>query len=158
MRIRKQFDELKPDDFRRHPLWEFCLDEEDVEGQDETTAKPSEDTEVPGYSPGAYLVAADFVLADGSRFEGFIFSGEPGDFGCTQPNLFVGDELFGFWFGILSPSAREIKAVYEHLGKKPDEVFPISYVTRVPINGAPLSGIVAGFGKTTLDGKVTLFR
>jgi hypothetical protein len=157
MKIRKQFADFTPDDFRRCPLWEFCSDEEDVEGQDETTAKPSEDTEVPGYSPGAYLVAADFVLADGSPLEGFIFSGEPDDFGCVQPNIFIAGQMFAFWFGISPPSAQQLGTMYQRLGKSPEQVFPVSYTTRVPVNGTLLRGTIRGFGETTMRGEMTVF-
>ena len=41
-RIRKQVYDLTAEDLRRYPLWEFCLDEEGIEGQDEATVKPSD--------------------------------------------------------------------------------------------------------------------
>jgi hypothetical protein len=64
MRIRKQVYELTRLDLQPHPLWEFCPDEEGMLEQDEATVKPSEDSEVSAFSPGAYIVATDFVLAD----------------------------------------------------------------------------------------------
>jgi hypothetical protein len=86
-RIRRQVYELTPEDLASHPLWEFCPDEEGEEGQDEATVKPSEDTNVSGHSPGAYILACDVAFADGSAADGYIYSGEPHDFGCTQPNI-----------------------------------------------------------------------
>ena len=50
---RKQVYLLSAEDFKSYPIWEFCLDEEGMEGQDEATVKPSEDLEVPGASPRA---------------------------------------------------------------------------------------------------------
>ncbi len=41
-RIRKQVYELTVDDLDRHPVWEFALDEEGEEGQDEATVRPYE--------------------------------------------------------------------------------------------------------------------
>jgi len=119
-------------------------------GQDETTVKPSEDSEVPAFSPGAYIVATDFVLADGTSAEGYIYSGEPHDFGCTQPNVILSDGQLNFWLGITPATNERLNGLYLRLGKKAEGVFPISYETRVPINGKPMKGAVEGFGTRSL--------
>lgn len=41
--IRKQVTDLRPDDLAPYPIWEFALDEEGEEGQDEETVKPRPD-------------------------------------------------------------------------------------------------------------------
>jgi hypothetical protein len=159
MHIRKQVYDLTTDDLRHHPLWEFCLDEEGMPGQDEATMKPSDDLEVPAYSPGAYVVATDFTLADGSSMEGYIYSGEPDDFGCIQPNIVLDTEQIGFWFGIRAPSRSVLDALYARLSKTPEQMFPISYTTRVFINGSRMSGSVVGFGTRAIsDPKPRLVR
>jgi hypothetical protein len=150
MRIRKQVYELTRLDLQRHQLWEFCSDEEDVSGQDEATVRPSEDSEVPAYSPGAYIVAADFVLADGSSAEGYIYSGEPHDFACTQPNVILTDGQINFWLGTIPATNERLSTLYKRLGKKAESVFPVHYETRVPINGKPMKGVVEGFGTRSL--------
>jgi hypothetical protein len=150
MRIRRQVYELTRLDLQQHPLWEFCSDEEGMPGQDEATVKPSEDSEVPAYSPGAYIVAADFVLADGSSAEGYLYSGEPDDFACIQPNIILTDGQINFWFGIVPATNERLSALYQRLGKKPESVFPIHFETRVRINGKPMKGVVEGFGTRSL--------
>ncbi|MFZ0200986.1 MAG: hypothetical protein WB523_15640 [Candidatus Sulfotelmatobacter sp.] len=150
MRIRKPVYELTRLDLQQSPLWEFCSDEEGVSGQDEATVKPSQDSEVPAYSPGAYIIAADFVLADGSPAEGYIYSGEPHDLGCTQPNVVFPDGQINFWLGIIPATNERLSALYQRLGKKAESVFPIHYKTRVPINGKPMKGVVEGFGTRSL--------
>jgi hypothetical protein len=150
MRIRKQVYELTRSDLRQHALWEFCLDEEEAPGQDESTVRPSTDSEVPDYSPGAYIVAADFVLADGSPAEGYVYSGKPEDFGCTQPNLILADGQINFWFGIATPEVDRLNALYRRLGRTAKSVFPIRYRTRVAVNGQLMSGVVEGFGTRSL--------
>jgi hypothetical protein len=40
MNFRKQVYELTVEDLRQHPVWEFALDEEGEEGQDEATVRP----------------------------------------------------------------------------------------------------------------------
>ena len=42
MKIRKQVYQLTLDDLERTPVWEFALDEEVEEGQDEATVRPVE--------------------------------------------------------------------------------------------------------------------
>jgi hypothetical protein len=157
-RIRKQVYDLTTEDFRRYPLWEFCLDEEGTEGQDEATVKPSDDSEVPGYSPGAYVMAADFKLSDGSSMEGYIYSSEPDDFSCAQPNIIVESGQINFWFGIRVPEVEKLKRIYERLGKTSGQLFPLGYKTRVEINGSRLNGTIKGFGARTLkDPKPLIF-
>jgi len=102
-RIRKQVYDLTAEDLRRYPLWELCLDEEGIESQDEATVKPSDDSEVPGYSCGVYVVATDFQLSDGSTMEGYVYSGEPDNFSCIQPNVIVESGQVNLWFGIRVP-------------------------------------------------------
>ncbi len=157
MRIRKQVYDLTADDFRRYPLGEFCLDEEGMPGQDEATVKPSDDLGVPAYSPGAYVVATDFVLADGSSMEGYIYSGEPEDFGCITPCIFLEEGRVGFWFRRRTPTANQIGSVYERIGKKPHELFPIRFRTRVPINGDLMNGSINGFGIRGSDSEQLVF-
>jgi hypothetical protein len=146
MRIRKQVYDLTRLDLQQYPLWEFCSDEEGTPGQDEATVKPSEDSEVPAFSPGAYIVATDFSFADGSLAEGYIYSGAPEDFGCTTPRIFVEEGHVGFWFGYRAPQPEAIAATYRKLGRTPEAVFPIRYQTRVPVNGSLMNGRVRGFG------------
>ncbi len=146
MHIRKQVYDLTAEDFRLYPLWEFCSDEEGLAGQDEATVKPSDDHGVPAYSPGAYVVATDFVFADGSAMEGYIYSGKPEDFGCITPIVFLKEERISFWFGRRPPSSQEIAAIYKLLDRNASEIFPIRFRTRVPINGDLMDGSLNGFG------------
>ena len=157
MRIRKQVYHLTRLDLKDYPLWEFCLDEEGLPGQDEATVKPSEDREVPAYSSGAYIVAADFVFSDGSPAEGYIYSGEPEDFACTTPHIFVSDGDVSFWFGRRAPKPEVIASVYEKLGKDPSRVFPIRYRKRVPVNGSLMNGTIRGFGMLVSGAEALLF-
>ena len=158
LRIRKQVYDLSVIDLQQHPLWEFCSDEEGMPGQDEATVKPSEDSEVPAYSPGAYIVAADFVLADGTALEGYIYSGEPEDFQCTSPHIFATGGDVSFWWGHRAPGPDQIAAIYKRLERSAEQVFPIRYQTRVPLNGSLMKGTVPGFGILASDADYLIFR
>ena len=72
LRIRKQVYELTAQDFSDHPVWQFCSDEEEVEGQDEATVRPISKTELIDELPGAFVVAAEVRFADGSLGSGYI--------------------------------------------------------------------------------------
>ena len=147
-RIRKQVYLLRASDLTDYPIWEFCSDEEDEEGQDEATVRPSKDTEILGYSPGAYVVAADAVCNDGSRYSAYLYSGKPDDIGCVQPNLVLPSGQVNVWFGSLKYSGDPQSYVTESLAKLDklrDEVFPIKFTTRVDENGARVTLSVDGF-------------
>jgi hypothetical protein len=148
-RIRKQVYLLTIEDLNEHPLWEFCSDEEDMDGQDETTVRLSQDDEVPGYSPGAYILACDVTFADGTTATGYIYSGSPEDgMEMTQPNVVNASGQVGFWLGWLKfvNNPKEILAKSrETLGKTSASIFPMRFVTRSHINGAPMDLVISSF-------------
>jgi hypothetical protein len=157
-RIRKQVYDLTVQDLNEHPLWEFCSDEEGEEGQDEATVKPSEDREVTGYSDGAYILACDVTMADGTTASGYTYSGEPGDFGCLQPNVITVSGQVNFWLGWLrfvkDPQQRVQKALAQ-LNKDSASVFPVRFQTRPHINGAGMEIAVNSFMAKAADQKIT---
>ena len=67
---RKPIDQITVADLVDFPIWEFCLDEEGVEGMDETWVRPLA-AAVPN---GAYSlsVAAEFETASGLRVDGLV--------------------------------------------------------------------------------------
>ena len=69
---RKPVDELTASDLEAFPVWEFAMDEEEVEEQDETWVKPVPTSEVPadGFS---LSVAAVLKLANGRVYPGVMF-------------------------------------------------------------------------------------
>jgi hypothetical protein len=68
---RKPIDQITVADLVDFPIWEFCLDEEGVEGMDETWVRPLAAAAVPN---GAYSlsVAAEFETASGLRVNGLV--------------------------------------------------------------------------------------
>ncbi len=70
-KIRKDAGEILVDDLLAHPSWEFCLDEEDVEGQTECTMRPFK-PKTKKLSPKDYCcVAATFRACNGKEFTGW---------------------------------------------------------------------------------------
>jgi len=161
LRLRKQVYELSLQDFVDSPIWEFCSDEEDVEGQDEATVRPTEKTQLSDELPGACVVAADVLFADGSSGLGYLYNCEVGDVGCVQPNIFTGHGQINFWLGwlLFVPNASErVQANYMKIGKSESAIFPLSFQSRVDINGKPLQLVLQGFMALGTDKKTTIIR
>jgi hypothetical protein len=71
LNTRKPVDELQPADFAAFPIWEFAIDEEEIEDQDETWVRPLAATLI---EPDLYSlsVAAQFITASGHSIMGFL--------------------------------------------------------------------------------------
>jgi hypothetical protein len=71
LETRKPIVTLQADDLEAYPIWEFCLDEEELEGRDETWIRPLDASAIP---KGAYAlsVAATLTTASGFEFKGFV--------------------------------------------------------------------------------------
>jgi hypothetical protein len=142
---------LTIEDLRTFSIWEFAIDEEGVEGQDETWVRPVGRKQIP---MGAYsqLVAADFTTAGGQPLQGFMVISTDDGLEIT-PGAVLGQ---GFYHGLPSMSeerAREEghslellsrKQVVEALGGSAASLFPMIYKLRATIHGekAPRSGVV----------------
>ena len=137
---RKPIDQITVADLVDFPIWEFCLDEEGVEGMDETWVRPLAAAAVPN---GAYSlsVAAEFETASGLRVNGLIgVTTAEGEVEIAYPVLlFDGKYLF-----VPGKHDMRIDALREHdeklrraiadaLGTSP--VFPLRYRLSVPIEG-----------------------
>lgn len=159
--IRKQVYELTSKDLSDYPIWEFCSDEEDVEGQDEATVRPTHKTELAGELLGACIVAANVRFADGTIGAGYLYNCEDDDIGCVQPNLLTDTAQINFWLGWLRfvPNAAErVHLGYGRIGKTKDAVFPLSFESTTKVNGQPLRVVIPGFMARDLDGKTVVIE
>jgi hypothetical protein len=148
MRIRRQVYELTVDDLEQHPVWEFALDEEGEEGQDEATVRPYEVHDLLDPSDGMFIVRARITLADGTRMMGYLTPPVQGDstLGTLQPAVVVGESQVSFWCGVLEPKPTEIAESYALLGKSSaDQVFPLRFESDVDLVGGAISGELPGF-------------
>lgn len=147
MRVRKQFNELTTNDFAEYPVWEFALDEECEEGQDETTVRPYSFTPPLNARAGMFVVSAAFVLADGTRMSGCVFTSVPEEasIGHMDPAILTSKGAVSFWFGAKAPTAQEIADSYQLLGKTASEVFPLVFDAEVSLEEGVASGVIEGF-------------
>ena len=148
-RIRKQVYDLTLADLRRFPVWEFALDEEGEEGQDEGTVRPwpFRYTGVLDPSWSMFVVYASFVLADGTPMSGYLTpSPNATDLGIIQPIIVTPQGQVAFWCGILEPTSEAISASYGRLNKSSStQVFPIQFASEVELAAGPLKGSIPGF-------------
>jgi hypothetical protein len=147
--IRKQVYELTVADLQQTPVWEFALDEEGVEGQDEATVRPYASRGPLDMPEGAFIVRARFDLADGTTVSGFLtppgLDTETFDLGIIQPVVVTRRGQVSFWHGIVTPKPQEIGESYSKLGKQShQQVFPIRFESDVPLE-KPVSGKIPGF-------------
>ncbi len=146
-RIRRQVYDLTPADLDRHPVWEYALDEEGVEGQDEATVRPCRVRGSLDTAEGMFIVRAVLTLADGTRFKGYLTPhGGDADLASLQPAVVAAGGQVSFWYGMRDPSAEHLAENYAILGKtSPTQVFPVRFETDVELAGGPVAGEVPGF-------------
>ena len=144
MKIRKPINELTLDDIRKFSVWEYALDEETEDGQDETTVRPCEISDA--LDPSDAIIRARFTLADGTEMLGTMQTPDGDDsLARMQPIIITGCGSVYFWHGIFPPKAAEVALSYEMLGRDAARVFPIQSTSDVELDGAPIRGSIPGF-------------
>jgi hypothetical protein len=152
--MRKQVYDLTAADLAAHPVWEHCLDEEGLPNQDEATVRPFEKNGEPLQYDGLLVVRATLTLANGTRFPGYVYyvpetppMGDVhyGPIADLQPQAITPHGQVMFWYGALVPTREVIAEVYAKLGADAAGVFPVRYVSEVPLATGPISGELKGF-------------
>ncbi len=143
MKVRKQVYELTMDDLVDIPVWEFALDEEGEDGQDEATVRPSRAPLPLDASEAMYVVRALFSLADGTRHIGYLTPGHAADdLGSVQPMIITPQGQVIFWMG---GAGGDTTPLYQKLGKTAAQTFPINFKSDVPLIGGVIFGSIPGF-------------
>lgn len=155
-RIRRQVYLLTEDDLEKHPVWEYALDEEGEEDQDEATVRPVACVQLPKSELRLGAMAATAKLRDGREVPAvlsFYVSSRgveeypEGVLHPSQPRILVGGQHHGFWHGILKPRRGEMDSFYAAVGSTANEVFPIEITARITVEGeeTPRRVVVTGF-------------
>jgi len=144
--LKKQVYDLTLDDLQLSPVWEFAHDEEADAGQDEATVRPVIDLQSLDAIEAMCIATAVFYLADGTEMHGFVSPGTPGDMhpGHLQPTIITSSGQVAFWFGIVQPIPEKMEDAYKVLGKRPQQIFPMSFSLTVSTSH-PINGVVPGF-------------
>lgn len=147
MHVRRQVYELTLRDLVDHPVWEFALDEEGEEGQDEATVRPWEVSPPVNAGDGMFVVRASFQLADGTRAVGYLTPPVQGDdsIGTVQPVIVTDQGQVMFWHGVMVPTPDHRREAYAKLGRSAEQVFPIRYTSDVALMGGLVRGVLMGF-------------
>ena len=144
LKSRKPVGRLTAKDFAAFPIWEYTIDEEGVEGRDETWVRPVATTVIP--SQTYTHVAADFTAACGQAYNGYVtVSNLDGAAEVCQGVIFHGGlalfvsnpEAFGF-----RQSREELLAA---LALAESELFPLAFRLRALVEGQtePVVGVLA---------------
>jgi hypothetical protein len=149
----KQFGDLSPADFERHPVWIACHGTDDgepwYEATDEETFRPWAGALPVSPAEGMLLVRAILELRDGTCHPGFVTPAfAAGDLGAQQPQIFVGGRRFAFWGGMRGIADEERRQLYAALGKAPGSVFPLQFRAEPGLATGAVSGQVDGFYRT----------
>lgn len=140
MRTRQLYD-ITLADLREHSRW-VLLSEDDPDAVDEWTLRPCEPAS--GDTDQQSIVHADFELADGRHFEGFVSPTH--ELSVSQPCMFVGDRKITFWSGLNQPDPKYLGEVYDLLGSAPGGVFPITWKSKCSFGPGTAVGKIDGFG------------
>lgn len=145
---RKQVNDLDLSDLQKSCVWEFALDEEDHEGQDEATVRPFMHEGELDPTSGMFVVKAAFQLADGSKMTGYLSPPlkKSSNLSILQPVIITQQGQVLFWWGAIIPKPSMISQSYARLGKAtPAEVFPIKFAADVACTCGPITGEIPGF-------------
>jgi hypothetical protein len=145
---------LTPDDLEGCSIWEEVGTEG---GPYEGRLRPRPDLAVaadPESETGLFVVATDFTLADGSTLMGYCtpapaavvnMRGWFRGIGLLQPAIVLKHGQVPFWFPD-KPGRMEVLALYDRLGRQPEQVFPIEFGAPVDVRSDHFaSGRLEGF-------------
>ena len=146
MNIRKQCYDLILNDFETYPVWEFALDEEGVDGQDEATVRPCLTGGLADPTRGI-IVRARFTLADGSTMHGCLAPRSPPstDIGMIQPIILTAAGQVLVWNGVIKPAPQQLAQDYAKLSREARDVFPLRFTSEVELASGPVMGTLNGF-------------
>ena len=165
--IRKQIALLTEVDLEMCPFWEFTLDEEGIEGQDETTVRPNPDWCL---GNGLCAIRTNFILNSGVKCTGYLLhdgavkttiSYEPKDnqdkIKYYNPTIVKGKRQIAFWNGISEPAANEVAEMKCLLQEEVKTIFPINYSV-VLSEDIKVEGRIDGFTYIKREKKGIFFK
>ncbi len=130
----KPIDSLTLDDIAKHPIWEFAIDEEGNDEQDETWVRPVDSDVIP-MDEYSMSVAADFFAPSGARFEGIVGVDTSDGIELSHAALISTDQ----YIFVPAPTYRgadlEYDRIASQLGLPKASLFPLRCELRVRIDG-----------------------
>jgi hypothetical protein len=132
----KPLQELSPDDLTRHPVWLYLCGED---GRESIAA--SRKAQISESSPETYVVLTTFELADGSVLTGYSTPQDDSGLDYIQP-VIVTEKGHLPLFYEKAPPVREPEFICRSLAKSFDQIFPLRYRAKIPVDGRFVEGVV----------------
>ena len=88
-----------------------------------------------------FLAATEFVLPDSSQHLGFCFPVDDAGLDYLQPVIVTPTAHVRFWFDeAIAPGV--LSAQWSALGRREEEIFPVRFRCRVPVDGRTVAGVI----------------
>jgi hypothetical protein len=133
----KRLADLTIEDLTAAPVWRY----EGGSGEDAVVVAESRDY-LSRMDDEVFLASTDFILPDSERHLGFCFPVDDAGLDYLQPVIVTGSGQVRFWFERALPP-EDLSRQWSALGKKGEEVFPIHFSCRVPVDGRTVAGVIA---------------
>ena len=130
----KRLFDLTVEDLDASPVWRY----EGGSGVEAVVVEETRDS-LSSADEEVYLAATEFVLPDSSPRMGFCFPVDDAGVEYLQPVIVTPAGHVRFWFDG-AVTAEVLASQWTALGKHEDEVFPLSYRCRVPVDGRTVAG------------------
>src|SRR5712691_858247 len=132
----KRLRDLTPADLRRCSVWRYEGDIDDVAVVHATDRKEVKDPD-----SDVFIAETQFVLANGAQHIGFCSPMASDELAYLQPVIVTGQGHVYFWFDE-PPSRETLNAQWAILGGGREEIFPVHYRCKVPVNGRYITGVI----------------
>ncbi len=140
----KRLADLTVEDLTSAPVWRY----EGGDGADAVVVAHSRDG-LSQMDDEIFLAATDFTLPDSSRHLGFCFPVDDAGLDYLQPAIVTPSGHVRFWFDG-TVAAEVLAAQWAALGRRAEEIFPVQFRCRVPVDGRDVAGVIAGI-ETSAD-------
>ena len=140
----KRLADLTVEDLTSAPVWRY----EGGDGADAVVVEHARDG-LSQMDDEIFLAATDFLLPDASPHLGFCFPVDDAGLDYLQPTIVTPGGHVRFWFDGVVPQ-EVVSAQWAVLGKRAEEVFPVRFLCRVPVDGREVTGVIPGI-ETSAD-------
>jgi hypothetical protein len=150
---RKQEYTLTIFDLMQFPAWEYALDKEDIQGQNEKTLRPYLISPPLDREQAYLLVRARFSLVNGTSLLGFLKPLRQSEDNLMQailpydlnPVIVTERGHVPFCYGVFKPDKETISENHKRLGHESENVFPIHFKTDIEVRNSIDEGVLEGF-------------
>ncbi len=134
----KRLAELTVEDLTSAPVWRY-------EGGDGANGVVVADRRegLSQMDDEVFLAATEFLLPDATEHLGFCFPVDDAGLDYLQPAIVTRSCHVQFWFDG-AVASEVLSAQWAALGKRAEEVFPVRFRCRVPVDGRVVSGEIPG--------------